>query len=351
MYRIFLLFAILLYSQSAISLEDKIKCADKICKDESCYEKDFGFTDINRDKSNKAIIESSKHYAEYFKDLTLENNLIDVTEKVLNDEKVKVKTKAAIRKHNRRIVVFLYPSDGLMVPGFISYPKDSEKYNLIVNLRGGNRKFGIAPPYSMSSYGINNILSTQYRGSLGEGRDEFGGNDVNDVNNLINFIPNLEKRLNKKFTTRNKYLLGHSRGGMQAFLALARFTKLQEFFDKAILNAGSLDVGVSIKNRAKMREMFKSSFALTENNKDMWVNRRAAKYHIDKIKKNFPILIIQGTKDNRVSLEHGAPLYYLMKESGHNITYWEVKNATHCLMNCNDRLEIFDEWLLQQSSK
>lgn len=114
MIRLFVLFISLIFS-SYIYSDDEIKCMDRICKDESCYEKGFNFTDINRDKSNKSIIEKSIRIAEYFKNLTLENDFIDVTEKILQDKNVKQSTKNSILQN---ISNHLEEKDGIFVVNF-----------------------------------------------------------------------------------------------------------------------------------------------------------------------------------------------------------------------------------------
>lgn len=321
------------------------KCIDKICKDQSCYATDLTFIDTDRSKYRKANWKEGEDNAGYYRQLTPEQNLIEVTDQVLKDPNVSEKDKKVIKKYNKRIFVFLYPSDNLLIPGFISFVPDTEKSDLIMLLRGGNNMLGIYHPANYISWGSNTILGTLYRGNIGKGKDEFGGDDVNDVLNLVKYIDNLEKRLDIKFTSKKKYLIGNSRGGMMMFLALTRYPELQKFFDKAISNSGSVNPEILGSEIPRRYKGFKKEFGMSEENKEQWFRARAAKYHIDKIDKNFPILILQATKDIRVGLRQGVELYNLMKEAGHNITYWEVKDASHCMMNCSDRPEIFDDWL------
>jgi dipeptidyl aminopeptidase/acylaminoacyl peptidase len=62
------------------------------------------------------------------------------------------------------------------------------------------------------------VLGSQYRGNDGgEGRDEFGGRDVDDVLNLVPLARELGN-----VDLENVYMVGHSRGGMMVYLALKR---------------------------------------------------------------------------------------------------------------------------------
>src|SRR4030095_11639469 len=85
-----------------------------------------------------------------------------------------------------------YLSDGLKVKGYLAGPKIGERLPCVIYNRGGNREFGAlrrGPAAAMlgrvASWGYV-VVASQYRGNVGgEGREEFGGADVNDVLNLI----------------------------------------------------------------------------------------------------------------------------------------------------------------------
>jgi dipeptidyl aminopeptidase/acylaminoacyl peptidase len=85
-----------------------------------------------------------------------------------------------------------YLSDGLKVTGFLAEPKEKGKYPCIIANRGGNRAFAQWDTLRMalylgrmSTWGYV-VIASQYRGNDGgEGQEEFGGKDVNDVLNLI----------------------------------------------------------------------------------------------------------------------------------------------------------------------
>jgi dipeptidyl aminopeptidase/acylaminoacyl peptidase len=337
LFQLFICFSSYSYANEVIS------CIDKICKQDDCYSNDLSFQSIDLSGDREKIMKFSAANYDYYKDVLYKSDFIDVTSKILNDENVKAGTKKNIKANQRRIIVFSYLSDNIRVPAFISYVPGTAKANLIVFLRGGYTNFGIPSPAAFSAFDQETIIGTLYRG-IGGGNDEFGGKEVVDVKNLIEFIPTLEKKFNQKFTTNKKYLLGMSRGGMEAFRVITEYPKLQQYFDRAILLSAVLDLELSVVERPEMLKMFQNKFGLTEENKQEWFGLRSAKYHIDKIDRKFPILILQGTNDKRVGLKHGVELFQAMKKLDLNVNYWEASEATHCLGNCRDLIKILDNW-------
>jgi len=98
--------------------------------------------------------------------------------------------------NNVEVEKIIYNSDGLKVSGYIAYPKEqSKKFPSIVWCRGGLGELGVIDEFNaqgifgtIASWGYV-VFATQYRGNDGsEGFDEFGGNDLNDVLNLIPLV-------------------------------------------------------------------------------------------------------------------------------------------------------------------
>lgn len=270
----------------------------------------------------------------------------DITKEVLSSKLVNDNQKKAIQETGRRIWVFNYPSDGLKIKALISFVPDLQNNPLLILLRGGNREFGILKPgcdlLCMERY---TVLTTLYRGGLSEGLDEFGVNDVNDVKNLINFIPDLEDKLNLNLNQK-MFLLGCSRGGLQMFLTLARFPELQQRFAKAVSLSGILDLRQLIKARADMKQMFIKDFGLIDGDNDLeWINKRNPLCIADDISPSLPILIIQGTCDQRVGLEQGERMYRKLRSLKKNATYWKIEGGKHCLNNMNNRSKLILDWL------
>src|SRR4029450_2458793 len=118
-----------------------------------------------------------------------------------------------------------YLSDGLKVVGFLIKPRNPEgkRYPVIIYNRGGLQDIGkidtpnILDFYELAANGFV-VLASQYRGNAGgEGLEELGGADVDDVVTLVSLASSLPYA-----DPKNIFFYGLSRGGMMTFLALAR---------------------------------------------------------------------------------------------------------------------------------
>lgn len=292
------------------------------------------------------VLERSQQYEKFY-ELPQGVDIQEITEDLLNSPYVAEIRKQSIRDFGRRIFVFNYPSDGLQVKGLLSIVPNPHESPTLIFLRGGNRVFGILnPACDFMCAEQYTVISTAYRGGVSEGEDEFGGQDVNDVKHLMDFIPQLEQKLNLSIQNEKMYLVGGSRGGMQMFLALARFPELQMRFAKAVSLSGILDMHQCIAMRPDMKKMFIRDFGLIENvNEEEWINARDPLQAAPQINPNLPILIIQGTQDNRVDLEEGYHMVAQLQAQGQNVSYWEIEGAEHCLANIEDRVRLILNWL------
>lgn len=140
-------------------------------------------------------------------------------------------------------------------------------------------------------------------------------------------------------------MIAYSRGGMEMFLALARFPELQNRLTKVVSLSGILDVRYSLEDRLDMKEMFIKDFGLNESNYEEWVNLRDPLLAVSKIHPDLPILIVQGTADIRVTLAEGLHMVDALQAQGNVVTYWEFDGGDHCLRNRPDILELVFSWL------
>ncbi|MEL7432028.1 MAG: hypothetical protein AAGI90_05840 [Chlamydiota bacterium] len=234
----------------------------------------------SRFKESRNIFELCKKNIRYYQ-LSPDQSHHDITEMLLMSPDVAEKHKSMISQQERHIVVFDYPSDGHTVKGYISYTPEYKRAPLLVFLRGGNRILGLMNPANDFSLAKDyTVLATTYRGGMNEGQDEFGGDEVDDVENLVRFIPKLESMLQMEFTPEKKCILGGSRGGMEMFLALERSPFLQKYFDKAIALSGPMDLSITICSRQDMKTMFIRDFGLTlDEHADQWLSYRSPIHH------------------------------------------------------------------------
>ena len=201
---------------------------------------------------------------------------------------------------NIKMEEIYYMSDGLRVKAFMAYPKGSEKLPAIIYNHGGNREFSKIYPFNvvdllarMASWGYVAIAS-QYRGTDGgDGQEEFGGSDVNDVLNLIPLLENMPQADAGKIG-----MFGKSRGGMMTYLSLMKTNKIKA----AAVIGGVADLQMMDDERGG--EMEKTVYSqLIPNywmNKDSVLKERSAITRVHEISKTCPILIMHGTSDWRV---------------------------------------------------
>ncbi len=140
-------------------------------------------------EDNRTTLEYSCKVAQFYT-LAEGEDFKEITQDLVESELTKKFPKEHIRKTGRRFFVFSYPSGGYRVKGYISFVPNPEGSPLLVFLRGGNRMFGLMNPATAFSCMRNfTVLATTFRGGVSEGKDEFGGAEVDDVQNLIDYLP------------------------------------------------------------------------------------------------------------------------------------------------------------------
>ena len=212
-----------------------------------------------------------------------------------------------------------YISDGLKVKSYVAYPADtSKKYPCVIWNRGGIGEKGVIDSYTarglfgqIASWGYV-VFASQYRGNAGgEGKDEFGGDDVNDVLNLIPLADGLEFADTKKWG-----IEGWSRGGMMTYLTLTK-TKL---FSCAIVTGGIANLRCNSEESKFMRRLYEVT--LGTYSEDEFNNKCESRSIInfpEKLSKNTPLLILHGTDDKRVLPHDSLDLSYQLLK--HKIPY------------------------------
>jgi predicted esterase len=271
----------------------------------------------------------------------------DITDQILASSDTKDSAKESIIKYQRRIYVFKYPSEGLSVYGFISFTPNHVNHPLEILFRGGNQTFGLLNPGDpLATYQDDTVISSVLRGGISEGKDEFGVGDLADIKNLMEYIPSLEEKLQIKLQPSSVFALGESRGGMEMFLALAKYPELQNKFDKIVSLSGLLDMNKLINEREDMKEMFIKDFGFRPGENDQeWIEARNPLSKANAIKKSLPVLIIQGTQDKRVTLNEGRNMVEKLEQNGHAVTYWEIDGGDHTLTNTLEVQDRIAEWI------
>jgi dipeptidyl aminopeptidase/acylaminoacyl peptidase len=222
-----------------------------------------------------------------------------------------------------------YLSDNLKVKGFISYPKDtSKKYPCLIWNRGGMGNRGAIDTFTargiygqMASWGYV-VFATQYRGNAGgEGREELGGKDVNDILNLVPLAGEFD------FTEKTKWgIEGWSRGGMMTYLAL---TKNQNF-KCAILVGAMTDLKNYFNDSPRVFEKFKE--LANENKLKEIISERSAINISEKLPR-IPYLIIHGGGDKTVSPLQSIEMAKKLHSQNFDYRLVILENGDHFLRN------------------
>ncbi len=296
-------------------------------------------------QENQKILDISERMTHFY-DLKNNEDIKDITEQVLESPDTKPDVKEEIKAYHRRIYLFRYPSDGLSIKGFVSLPAGPACHPLLVLFRWGNRNFALFNPgLDMANYRDYAVISSTLRGGVSEGQDEFGGTDIDDMKNLIAFYPQLANKLHACPRPTHLYMLGPSRGGLEMFLMLARYPQLQNKVEKIVALSSILDLHRQITDREDMKTMFMHDFGLSADNAETWIKQRDPLETVPYLRKSLPILIIQGTKDQRVDLEEGHHMVEKLQEHGNPVTYWELEGGNHTLRNIPHLMDDIGHWL------
>ena len=212
-----------------------------------------------------------------------------------------------------------YQSDGLKVAGVIAYPKNyaGEKLPVVIFNRGGHNFAGkaLGGNSRMSLYKLilplaeqgYIVIASNYRGSrFSEGKDEFGGKDVNDVLRLIDIVDTIP------FADKNRIgMVGWSRGAMMTLLAARQSTRIKS----AAVIAGNVDMFASVEHRPNMeKKVYARLVPNFENNRQTELKKRSAIFWLEELNPEMPLLVMHGTEDCRVDYKQSQMLVKKLAE-------------------------------------
>lgn len=219
----------------------------------------------------------------------------------------------AVADRNFEFSKLTYLSDNLKVKAYLYKPKKQKsKFPVIVFNRGSAVRGDIAPElvvffHRLASEGFV-IVAPMYRQSDGgEGRDEIGGADVNDLMNVAALIRSFDFA-----DADNLFLYGESRGGIMTYLALKR-----KFPARAAAVFGAItNLEDYIKDHPKVftPRVLNQFWADYEQNKEKLLTERSAIKWTDLI--NAPLLIMHGGSDPQVNPVHSLSLAEKLQSLG-----------------------------------
>jgi dipeptidyl aminopeptidase/acylaminoacyl peptidase len=228
-----------------------------------------------------------------------------------------------------------YLSDGLKVKGYLVIPKGEEPYPCLIVNRGGNREFGEISEEAailwlgrMASEGYV-VIATQYRGVAGgEGMEEFGGAEINDVLNLFPILDSLPEADGSRIG-----MWGASRGGMMTYLAVAKTDRIKA----AVVVAGMSDSFDTVKRRPGMEKNVYSQLVPDwENNREAALVARSPIRWVEKLNKQTPFLLIHGSADWRVHPTQTLNMADSLLERSHPFRLVIFEGGDHSLTDYRD---------------
>ncbi len=252
------------------------------------------------------------------------------------------------RVHNSpdlELLKIKYMSDGLKISGFIYKPKETAGKRLpaVIWNRGGAGGDTIITAanyqhfyemHRLASEGFV-VLASQYRGyDGGEGKDEVGGADTDDV---LNLFP-LARALGYVDMGR-VYMFGFSRGAQMTLQAIRRGAPVRA----AGVVGAPTDLWLSFQENPSARDRIASNWAGGEARLEQNMLERSAVRWAEKL--TVPLLIFQGGADPSVSPNHALELARKMEEAGNLYELVVYARDDHFVTrNHEDRLRRTIEW-------
>lgn len=235
---------------------------------------------------------------------------------------------------------FTYISDYYEVVGYISIPVDcingKTPFKAIVYNRGGSGNFSMlndSDTAQICSYSNRVVIASNYRGSSGStGKDEFGGEDLNDVIKLIDLCENFEF-----VDMTDLCVAGVSRGGMMSYLS----AKTDDRVKRIIAVSAPTDLIEMYGEREDMQDVLTGCIGGSPKDLPEEYEKRSAIYWADKI--NVPVLIIHSKGDETVSYNQAEEMTEKLKEYNKDYSFISYDDNIHGFHN--EDIEIIVKWL------
>lgn len=242
-----------------------------------------------------------------------------------------------------------YRSDQYVVQGWLVQPKIRAKgarLPVIIYNRGGNRSLGAVTfghlfthilPMANKGYVV---LASQYRGVTSAqdekpSPDQFGGDDVRDVTNLVRLVPTLPQA-----DARNIFMIGQSRGAIMTFRALLD----SPLPIRAVaIYSGAYDLHDLLRFRPEFEGLFKTLIPNYSSDRKAALDRRSVTRWADRLPKQTGVLLIHGDDDERAPVASARKFADELKRLGRPHRIIVYAGESHFLAEHGD--EVHDETL------
>lgn len=197
------------------------------------------------------------------------------------------------------------------------------KWPVLIYCRGGIGRVGQVKTTWLEDFSIHGhiIFAPSYRGTEGgEGRDQFGGSDIEDVCSAYQFLAGLpfvdERRIS---------VMGFSRGSINATAAAVRMKQMY----KLVLWGGVSDLAQTYEERIDLRRMLKRVIGGSTGKIPEAYDMRSPVTYVYDI--HCPVLIMHGTEDVQVDYSHGLSMFRRLQEAGKDVTFHTFHGYGHHL--------------------
>jgi len=195
------------------------------------------------------------------------------------------------------------------------------RWPALIYCRGGIGRVGRVQTHWLESFARRGyvVFAPFYRGSeSGQGRDEFGGQDVEDVTAAFDLVAHLPFADPSAIS-----MMGFSRGAINAAKAAVRLPGLR----KLVLWGGVSDLAKTYEERPDLRKMLKRVLGGTPQSRPEAYRSRSPICWADEIR--CPVLIIHATEDAQVDFSHGWNLYQKFRQLGADVALHRYDGYGH----------------------
>lgn len=242
---------------------------------------------------------------------------------------------------------FNYQSfDNLKIRGFLIQPKTPGKYPVIIFNRGGNKSLGAVSLQMMTDFLAKIaekgyiIMGSQLRGSgQSEGKDEFGGKDVEDVLSLFEIIKTLPNADNSKIG-----MLGISRGVMTNFLVLSKTDAVKT----CVSISGIADLNQN--ERKDMESLYAELIPNYKQNPAAELQKRSPLLAIPQMKNhNVSQFIIHGQNDERANVDNALKLFTTLNKNKISVRLEIFEDDNHGINgHTNELIANINNWFKER---
>lgn len=220
-----------------------------------------------------------------------------------------------------------YMHDGLKITGITAVPNNAaaNSCDLVIYNRGGSGNYGILTVHTVLRQFVPLVRAgyvvtgSNYRGNDGsDGRDEFGGHDVDDVIALHNMM-----QQHPAVNDKPCFLIGASRGGMMTYLLIKHKLPV-----RAAVTIAAVSNQLNWESfRPEMHEnVYKRFIPDFEKNEKEALRKRSAICWPEAL--NVPLLLLHGTSDSAVQHSQSEALAAVLKALNypHELVLYEGGN-------------------------